>query len=103
VQFGTLRRAVATTPIASNSGAFVNRCLRPLLVRNNFGSVGVRHPLGCRGKASAIFEVNVDRSKRIRTCAWTTLLQRLARREAISRHGVQHPRYGDTNASWEDA
>src|ERR1700691_1032701 len=68
-----------------------------------FRSVSVRHPLGSIGEAWELAEINADRSKRIRTCAWTTLVQRLARCEALPRHRRQHRRYCSTNASWEDA
>jgi hypothetical protein len=96
-------RALQLLRIAGRSSTAVFARSWFAITSRDFGSVGVRHPVGRGGKASGIFEINVDRSKRIRTCAWTTLVQRLARREAISHHGVQHPRYGDTNASWEDA
>ena len=94
------------TAIASNS----DRSSTAVLARSwfaiasrDFGSVSVRHPLDRGGKESGIFEINVDRSKRIRTCAWTTLVRRLARCEALLRHRRQHRRYCDMNASWEDA
>ena len=63
-----------STAIVSNS----DRSSTTVLARSwfaiasrDFGSVSVRHPLDRGGKASGIFEINVDRSKRIRTCAWT--------------------------------
>ena len=95
-----------STVIASNSDrssiAVLARAWFAIASRDS-GSVSVRHPLGRGGKASGIFEINADRSKRIRTCAWTTLVQRLARCEALPRHRGQHRRYCGMNASWEDA
>jgi hypothetical protein len=49
------------------------------------------------------FETHVDRPKRLMGRSWRTFVQRLARCEAIWRHGREHQRYGDMNASWEDA
>src|ERR1700684_1938776 len=91
--------------IASNSG-----CSCAVLARTRFAqaardfrSFGVRHPSDRGGEGCELFEIHVDRSKRISGCSWTTFVQRLAGFEAISRHGQQYPRYGETNASWEDA
>jgi hypothetical protein len=95
-----------STAIASNSGRSSTTALARTWLATasrDFGPVSVRHPLGRGSKASGIFEINVDRSKRIRTCAWTTLVQRLAPCEALPRHRRQHRRYCGMNASWEDA
>jgi hypothetical protein len=92
--------------IVSNSGrsssAVLVRTWFALAVRD-FRSVGVRHPFGRGGEASELFEIYVDSSKRIRRCFWKTFTQSPARCEALSRHGRQHRRYCDMNASGEDA
>jgi hypothetical protein len=57
-----------STGIASNSGHSSTAVLaRSWFAIASRGSVSVRHPLGRGSKASEIFEINVDRSKRKRT------------------------------------
>ena len=95
-----------STAIASNSGRSSTAVLARswfAIASRDFGSVSVRHPLGRGSKASGILEVYVDRPKRITRCHWKTFTQKRARCEALPRHRLQHPRYGDMNASWEDA
>jgi hypothetical protein len=95
-----------STAIASNSGcSSITALARTWLATasRDFGSVSVRHPLGRGSKASGIFEINVDRSKRKKD-AWTTLVQRLARCEGlpVTAGNIDATACG-MNASWEDA
>jgi hypothetical protein len=68
-----------------------------------FRSVGMHHPFGSVGEPWELAEINGDSSKRIGACAWTTLIQKRARCEALPRHRRQHRRYCAMTASWEDA
>ena len=49
------------------------------------------------------FEIHVDRPKRLTGRSWREFVPRLARCEALSRHGWRHRRCSDMNASWEVA
>ena len=95
-----------STAIASNGGRSSTAVLARswfAIASRDFGSVSVRHPRGRGSKASGIFEIYVDRPKRIRRCPWKTFTPKRARCEALPRHRREHPRYCGMNASWEDA
>ena len=92
--------------IPSNSGHASSADVvstRFALATRNFGTVDARHPSRRAGEACDLFKIKLDRSKRLTGRSWRTFIQRLARREAISRHGPQYRRCGDMNASWEVA
>jgi hypothetical protein len=89
--------------IASNYGQSSSADAAPTrfaLAARNFWAVD---PSRRAGEACDFFEIHVARSKRLTARSWRAFTQRLARCEALPRHGRQHRRYCDMNASWEEA
>jgi hypothetical protein len=76
--------------IPSNSGHASSADVVPTrfaLATRTFGVVDARHPSRGAGEACDLFKIKLDWSKRLTGRSWRTFILRLARREAISRHG----------------